>query len=114
MCHKGIGGQECVGSRNPRSGWCRRPNWRLQSTPNPTGSTASGLTGASCTSLTRCTAVGDTTQTGTTVQYTLAEQWRPSARSAPAGSGRVGPEEPFVESTPRLSLHTAEELACGA
>jgi hypothetical protein len=46
--------------------------WKLQETPNPTGSTATDLLGVSCTSATECIAVGYYTKGGT---KDLAERW---------------------------------------
>ena len=49
-------------------------SWTIQATPNPAGSSASVLSGVSCSSATACTAVGFyTDSTGTT--RTLAERW---------------------------------------
>jgi hypothetical protein len=50
--------------------------WKIQKTPNPTGSTYSTLSGVSCTSTastTACTAVGD--YESTSGEFTLAEVW---------------------------------------
>jgi hypothetical protein len=49
-------------------------SWTAQIPPNPQGTTASGLSGVSCTSATACTAVGGyDSSTGTSL--TLAERW---------------------------------------
>jgi hypothetical protein len=48
--------------------------WRIQSTPNPSGATASYLWGVSCTSATACTAVGHYTDSNGS-ELTLAERW---------------------------------------
>jgi hypothetical protein len=48
--------------------------WTIQPTPNPIGSTGSGLSDVSCTSATTCTAVGSGSG-GTSTSVTLAERW---------------------------------------
>ncbi len=48
--------------------------WSIQSTPDPAGTTGSGLLGVSCTSAGACTAVGSD-DTGTETVLTLAEMW---------------------------------------
>ncbi len=48
--------------------------WAIQTTPNPSGATGSGLGGVSCISATACTAVGDYTG-ATGASETLAERW---------------------------------------
>jgi hypothetical protein len=62
--------------------------WAIQSTPNPSGATASFLNGVSCTSASACTATGYYA-TGTT-NLTLAERWDGTAwtiQSTPTPSG---------------------------
>jgi hypothetical protein len=63
--------------------------WSIQSTPSPTGATASALGGVSCTSSTGCEAVGTAVTSG--VAATLAEVWNGTAWTAqtipsPAGA----------------------------
>lgn len=48
--------------------------WAIQSVPNPTGSTRTGVSGVSCTSSTACTMVGEYTNSAG-VEVTLAERW---------------------------------------
>ena len=49
-------------------------NWTVEATPDPTGATASVLSGVSCTSPTDCIAVGSAYDS-TGIQVTLAERW---------------------------------------
>ncbi len=63
--------------------------WSIQSTPNPSGATASSLQSVSCTSSSACTAVGDYDGSGG-VWYQLAERWNGtewSVQSTPTPSG---------------------------
>ena len=53
--------------------------WTIVSSPNPTGSVTSVLSGVACVSASFCTAVGDATQGTSTV--TLAEAWNGTAWS---------------------------------
>ena len=65
--------------------------WSIQSTPNPAGSTGSGLLGVSCTSTTACTGVGST-DTNSGAMVTLAESWNGtgwSLQSTPNAPGDV-------------------------
>jgi hypothetical protein len=48
--------------------------WTIQSTPNPSGATSSGLGGTSCTSSNACTAVGSY-KNSSGKEVTLAERW---------------------------------------
>ncbi len=63
--------------------------WKIQSTPKPTGTTFARLLGVSCTSSTACTATGyDSNSSGTA--YTLAERWNGaewSIQTTPSKSG---------------------------
>jgi hypothetical protein len=65
-------------------------SWSVQSTPNPTGATASGLDGVSCTSPTACTAIGGAVRKGG-ASVLMAEVWNGTSWSlqslpgAPAG-----------------------------
>ena len=63
--------------------------WSVQTTVNPSGATASALTGVSCRSATACTAVGNSTDSSGT-QTTLAESWngtRWAVQTTPEPSG---------------------------
>jgi hypothetical protein len=55
-------------------------SWTIQSTPNPSGATKSGLLGAACTSSTACAAVGFYVNSSNTT-LTLALGWNGSAWS---------------------------------
>jgi hypothetical protein len=72
-----------------RAGWAVgspavSPAWKIQSTPNPSGSTGNALNGVSCSSATSCTAVGTyTNASGSTI--TLAEQWNGTTWTIHAG-----------------------------
>jgi hypothetical protein len=64
--------------------------WRIQATPNPAGSPASGLFAVSCTSARACTAAGETTASSGASQV-LAEtrngsRWRIVTAPSPAGA----------------------------
>jgi hypothetical protein len=63
--------------------------WRIQSTPNPRGATASYLWGVACTAATACTAVGDYTSSDGS-ELSLAEHWNGTSwtiQNTPAPSG---------------------------
>jgi len=50
--------------------------WHVQPTPNPSGTEISGLSSISCVpGTTRCTAVGSSSRTLSTITRTLAERW---------------------------------------
>jgi hypothetical protein len=81
--------------------------WTLQSTPAPSGATASYLNGVSCPSASACTATGFYS-TGTT-DLTLAETWNGTAwtvQSTPAPSGATS-SELYGVSCPSASACTA-------
>ena len=69
--------------------------WSIQSTPNPTGATASSLSGVLCTSATACIAVGHYTNSSG-VEVTLAESWNGTEWS--------------IQSTPNPTGATASSL----
>src|SRR5919201_345683 len=69
-------------------------SWAIQSTPNPTGFSASELNGVSCPSAGACVAVGDSSNGSNSV--TLAERWN--------GTSWV------IQSTPKPSGATASKL----
>jgi hypothetical protein len=60
----------CLGV--PSNPWCL--SWKLQTTLNPSGATASALYGTACPSATACTAVGYSVNSSG-VRTTLAESW---------------------------------------
>ena len=55
-----------------------RPNWTVQSTPNPSGAKAIKLLATSCASASTCTAIGSYDNSAGT-QVTLAERWNGSS-----------------------------------
>ena len=68
-------------------------SWAIQSTPNPSGATASLLTGVSCASTTACTAVGLYHKSRPGSDTTLAERWNGSSwsiQSTPNPTGANG------------------------
>ena len=82
-CNAGADSTGCmaVGSTTTKAGvtstlaesW-NGSNWVMETTPNPTGAVTSLLNGVSCVSVTRCVAVGSSTDaSGTTTE--LAELW---------------------------------------
>jgi len=67
-------------------------SWTLQSTPNPSGSTASIFLGVSCASATSCTAVGTWVNDSSGSFDTLAEKWDGtswSVQGTPNPSGAI-------------------------
>jgi hypothetical protein len=76
--------------------------WRIQSTPNPTGTTGSDLRGVSCRTA-GCTAVGYyNASAGPGPNLTLAERWNGSAwhiQSTPNPAGATGSELTGVSCT---------------
>ena len=74
--------------------------WTIQSTPNPAGTTGSGLDGVSCTSATACTAVGyhDKLTTSSSVPVgTLAERWNGTAWTIQPTPNPGGPTDSQME-----------------
>jgi hypothetical protein len=66
-------------------------SWQVQTTPDPAGARASGLSGVSCTSASACTAVGNYTNAGGN-QVTLAEEWNGSSWQVQTTASPTGAE----------------------
>jgi hypothetical protein len=67
-------------------------SWSVQTTPNPTGGTASVLSGVSCTSSSACTAVGNAYTGGfpSSTDSSLAEVWNGSSWSVQSTPNPTG------------------------
>jgi hypothetical protein len=76
-------GELAVGS--PAAG----PSWKIQSTPNPGGSSGNDLNGVSCTSASACTAVGIYFPSAGGV-VTLGERWNGTTWTIKTGPGVTG------------------------
>jgi hypothetical protein len=82
--------------------------WAVQTTPNPTGSTSSSLSGVSCTSTTACTAVGSANIEGKEFPA-LVERWNGTAWAI---QETPSPKEGKESSLSGVSCTSAE--ACSA
>ncbi len=83
--------------------------WTIQTTPNPTGASGSGLKSVSCASSTECTAVGYFNNSSG-VEETLAERWNGSGWSI-----QPTPNSGGVEPSNRLSgVSCTSPTACMA
>lgn len=74
-------------------GW-NGTEWKVQSTPNPTGATESSLRAVSCTSSTSCIAVG--TYKNSETQLALAESWNGTEWSLKSVPGISGSEAAYL------------------
>ena len=71
-------------------------SWSVQSTPNPTGATASVLNGVSCTSSSACTAVGIYVNSAGRI-VTLAERWNVSSWTIQSTPNPTGAQKSFLK-----------------
>ena len=88
--------------------------WTVQTTPTPSGSTDSALTGVSCTSSTMCTAVGDSENSDEN-NVTLAEVWNGttwSIQSTPNPSGAAAMCLTTLDCTAFTGVSCTSSTAC--
>jgi hypothetical protein len=79
--------------------------WKIQTTPNPTGASASSLSATSCVTTAECVAVGSYTNSSG-VEVTLAERWNGTEWSVQATPNPTGAKASVLKS---ISCASASE-----